>query len=85
MGFSDTPAEEHYFSDRDVQLLRTIAELEREGEVTFESAQSIVRSVGQLTDRIVAWQIEALSMILSPAKESATRRHAAPCSLNCLS
>ena len=60
MGFSDTPAEEHYFSDRDVQLLRTIVELEREGEVTFESAQSIVRSVGQLTDRIVAWQIESL-------------------------
>lgn len=85
MGFSDTPAEEHYFSDRDVQLLRTIVELEREGEVTFESAQSIVRSVGQLTTGLWPGRSKALLMISSPAKASATRRHAAPCSLNCLS
>lgn len=60
MGFPKIHPKDPYFTDQDVRILRILSELEVTEDIVFESTQSIVRSVGQLTDRMVAWQIETL-------------------------
>ena len=60
MGFPNLPQESPYFTDRDVKILSQLEEMVTKSTVAREGTFSLVRSVGQLTDRIVAWQIEAL-------------------------
>lgn len=60
MGFPNLSDEEVYFTGRDAQALREISELVINEEVTEEGALSLVRSMAQMTDRMVVWQVEAL-------------------------
>ena len=49
-----------YFTETDVQMLADLQKLDAEGDIRMEYVASLVRAEGQLTDRTVAWQIEAL-------------------------
>ncbi|NKE09962.1 MULTISPECIES: adenylate/guanylate cyclase domain-containing protein [Kocuria] len=60
MGFPNLTDEEVYFTARDAEALRDISELVLNDEVTEEGALSLVRSMAQMTDRMVVWQVEAL-------------------------
>ncbi|MDO4255025.1 MAG: adenylate/guanylate cyclase domain-containing protein [Kocuria sp.] len=60
MGFPNLSDEEVYFTHRDAEALRQIADVVANQEVTEEGALSLVRSMAQMTDRMAVWQVEAL-------------------------
>lgn len=60
MGFPNIKADEKVFTQQDVAAMATIVELVRENVLNEETAISVARSIGQMTDRMVVWQIEAL-------------------------
>lgn len=60
MGFPDIAPNVPYFTEADVRMLADLRALDDEGTVRMEYVVSLVRAEGQLTDRTVAWQIEAL-------------------------
>lgn len=60
MGFPELSDDEVFFTERDKGALRTMVGLVREGKLTEETAISLMRSVGQMSDRMVVWQVEAL-------------------------
>ena len=79
MGFPTIPNHSPYFTETDVQMLADLQKLDAEGDIRMEYVASLVRAEGQLTDRTVAWQIEALvhnimvtetSAIMMPAASS---------------
>ncbi|MGO4144824.1 adenylate/guanylate cyclase domain-containing protein [Paenarthrobacter sp. YAF11_1] len=60
LGFPNFGDEDVAFTERDQAALSTILDLVRAGVLTEEAAISVTRSIGQMTDRMVVWQIEAL-------------------------
>ncbi|WP_431711401.1 adenylate/guanylate cyclase domain-containing protein [Glutamicibacter uratoxydans] len=60
VGFPELGDDEVFFTSRDTEALRTMVGLVREGKLTEETAISLMRSVGQMADRMVVWQVEAL-------------------------
>lgn len=60
MGFPELSDDEVFFTEADKKALGTMVGMVREGKLTEETAISLMRSVGQMTDRMVVWQIEAL-------------------------
>ncbi|YCH15133.1 adenylate/guanylate cyclase domain-containing protein [Arthrobacter sp. D1-17] len=60
LGFPNLGDEEVAFTERDQAALNTAVDLVRTGKLTEEAAISVTRAIGQMTDRMVVWQIEAL-------------------------
>ncbi len=60
MGFPNLADEDVAFTTKDLEALNTIVGLVREEKLTEEATISVARSIGQMTDRMVVWQIEAL-------------------------
>ena len=60
LGFPNFGDEDVAFTERDQGALSTVVDLVRSGKLTEEAAISVTRSIGQMTDRMVVWQIEAL-------------------------
>lgn len=60
LGFPNFGDEDVAFTERDQAALSSILDLVRAGVLTEEAAISVTRSIGQMTDRMVVWQIEAL-------------------------
>ncbi|BCW10068.1 adenylate cyclase [Arthrobacter sp. NtRootA4] len=60
LGFPNFNDEDVAFTERDQAALSSILDLVRAGILTEEAAISVTRSIGQMTDRMVVWQIEAL-------------------------
>ncbi|WP_406566372.1 adenylate/guanylate cyclase domain-containing protein [Acaricomes phytoseiuli] len=60
LGFPNLGDEDVAFTPHDQQALTDVIDLVREGKLTEEAAISLTRAVGQMTDRIVVWQIEAM-------------------------
>ncbi|WP_245580340.1 adenylate/guanylate cyclase domain-containing protein [Arthrobacter castelli] len=60
MGFPNLGDEDLAFTDNDLNALNTVIQLVRESKLTEEAAISVTRSIGQMTDRMVVWQVEAL-------------------------
>nr|WP_051130737.1 adenylate/guanylate cyclase domain-containing protein [Nesterenkonia alba] len=60
LGFPNLDDDVKAFTEADAEALTTMVELVREGHLNQETAISLTRSVGQMTDRMVVWQIEAL-------------------------
>ena len=60
LGFPNLGDEEVFFTTVDQDALKSILNMVREGTLTEETAISLTRSVGQMTDRMVVWQVEAL-------------------------
>jgi adenylate cyclase len=60
LGFPNLGDEDIAFTERDQSALSTIVDLVRDSKLTEEAAISITRAIGQMTDRMVVWQIEAL-------------------------
>ncbi|MFJ3957567.1 adenylate/guanylate cyclase domain-containing protein [Arthrobacter sp. NPDC090010] len=60
LGFPNWGDEDIAFTAADQDALGEIIGLVRQGLLTEETAISIARSIGQMTDRMVVWQVEAL-------------------------
>lgn len=60
MGFANVDESAVAFTERDLAALRTATGLVRDGVISEEAAISIARAFGQMTDRMVIWQIEAI-------------------------
>ncbi len=60
MGFPNLGDDDVAFTQRDQDALETVVTMVREGLLTEETAISVTRSIGQMTDRMAVWQIEAL-------------------------
>ncbi|WP_240629648.1 adenylate/guanylate cyclase domain-containing protein [Specibacter cremeus] len=60
MGFPNLGDDDVAFTPADQDALETIINLVRAGLLTEETAISVTRSIGQMTDRMAVWQIEAL-------------------------
>lgn len=60
LGFPNTDEHDQVFTDQDVSAMETIIGLVRKDILNEETAVSLARSIGQMTDRMVVWQIEAL-------------------------
>lgn len=60
LGFPNVTDDEVAFTEIDLEALLSIVENVRQGYLSEETAISITRSFGQMTDRMVIWQIEAL-------------------------
>lgn len=60
LGFPNLSDDDVYFTGEDVRALRVVSNLVQEEKFSEEAALSLARSVAQLTDRMVVWQIEAL-------------------------
>ncbi|MDN5824200.1 MAG: adenylate/guanylate cyclase domain-containing protein [Micrococcaceae bacterium] len=60
LGFPNLGDDDVAFTEVDLEALRTIVGNVRSSVLTEEAAVSITRSIGQMTDRMVVWQIEAL-------------------------
>ncbi|MFI5085692.1 MAG: adenylate/guanylate cyclase domain-containing protein, partial [Actinomycetales bacterium] len=60
MGFPNLGDSEVAFTQADQEALTTVIDMVREGKLTEEAAISVTRAIGQMTDRMVVWQVEAL-------------------------
>lgn len=60
LGFPNLGDEDVAFTERDQAALSTVVDQVRSGKLTEEAAISVTRAIGQMTDRMVVWQIEAL-------------------------
>lgn len=60
LGFPNFGDQDVAFTERDLSALSTILDLVRAGKLTEEAAISVTRAIGQMTDRMVVWQVEAL-------------------------
>lgn len=60
MGFPNLGDDDVAFTERDQDALELVVDMVREGLLTEETAISVTRSIGQMTDRMAVWQIEAL-------------------------
>lgn len=60
LGFPNLGDEDVAFTEKDQIALNTVVDLVRTGKLTEEAAISVTRAIGQMTDRMVVWQIEAL-------------------------
>ncbi|OMH31598.1 cyclase [Tersicoccus sp. Bi-70] len=60
MGFANVSESAVAFTERDLEALRTATSLVRDGRLSEEATISIARAFGQMTDRMVIWQIEAI-------------------------
>lgn len=60
MGFPNIGDDDVAFTEKDMEALTIIIELVRKEQLTESAAISITRAIGQMTDRMVVWQIEAL-------------------------
>ena len=60
LGFPNLTDDDVYFTAEDTRALRLVSGLVQDGTLSEEAALSLTRSVAQLTDRMVVWQIEAL-------------------------
>ncbi len=48
------------FTQADLEHLKVMPRLVRDGVLTEDAALSVTRAIGQMTDRMVVWQVEAL-------------------------
>lgn len=60
LGFPNVKDEDRAFTQLDTDAIGTMIDLVRRGTLNEETAISLTRSIGQMTDRMVVWQIEAL-------------------------
>ncbi|MDY3048539.1 MAG: adenylate/guanylate cyclase domain-containing protein [Rothia sp. (in: high G+C Gram-positive bacteria)] len=60
LGLPNLKEEDEYFTHADSRALEVLSSLTEEGQLSEEAALSLTRSVGQMMDRMVVWQIETL-------------------------
>lgn len=60
LGFPNVGEGEKVFTTQDVSAMETMLNMVRNDTVDEQTLISLARSIGQMTDRMVVWQIEAL-------------------------
>jgi adenylate cyclase len=60
LGFPDVGDNDQAYTEQDQKALDSLVSLVRDRNLTEDAAISITRSIGQMTDRMVVWQVEAL-------------------------
>lgn len=60
LGLPNLTDDDAYFTPTDAVALKTITSLVKHGKLSEDATLSITRSIGQMMDRMVVWQIETL-------------------------
>lgn len=60
LGYPTSPEGHKAFTEADIEAFESVLTLVRSGTLNEDTAISLARSIGQMTDRMVVWQIEAL-------------------------
>ncbi|SLE39727.1 adenylate/guanylate cyclase [Mycobacteroides abscessus subsp. bolletii] len=60
LGIPNLKDDDAFFTHMDSEALTTISNMVLEGKLTEDASLSITRSVGQMMDRMVVWQVETL-------------------------
>jgi adenylate cyclase len=60
LGFPNVQSDDRAFTQQDTDAIGIMIDMVRRGILNEETAISLTRSIGQMTDRMVVWQIEAL-------------------------
>nr|WP_239478875.1 adenylate/guanylate cyclase domain-containing protein [Rothia sp. ZJ1223] len=60
LGFPNLKKDDKYFTPMDAHALKRLDKLRERGVVTEDGLNSLIRSVGQMMDRMVAWQVETI-------------------------
>ncbi|MGK7222606.1 adenylate/guanylate cyclase domain-containing protein [Kocuria flava] len=76
LGFPNVSDDDVWFTEQDSEALRVLSTMVLEEKITEEAALSLVRSIGQMTDRMVVWQVEALveDMVINDGMTDAAAR-----------
>lgn len=69
LGFANVGDAEEAFTESDALALRRVVALVRQGLVDEETAISCARALGQSTDRLVSWQLEAIAELYTGRPE----------------
>ncbi|WP_349828733.1 adenylate/guanylate cyclase domain-containing protein [Brevibacterium litoralis] len=69
LGFPRIPEGQKAYTASDVEALRDVVDLTRQGDLLDdETALTLARAIGQTSDRLVVWQMEALVEYLTESK-----------------
>jgi len=64
LGFPNVGDEDTVFTDADLQALRSVVGMVREGVFDESSALSMIRALGRTTDRLAGWQTQLMAEAL---------------------
>ncbi len=67
LGFPNVGDEDRVFTDADLQALRSVVGMVREGVFDESSALSMIRALGRTTDRLAGWQTQLMAEALGDA------------------
>jgi adenylate cyclase len=67
LGFPNVGDEDMVFTDADLQALRSVVGMVREGLFDESSALSMIRALGRTTDRLAGWQTQLMAEALGDA------------------
>jgi adenylate cyclase len=67
LGFPNVGDEDTVFTDADLQALRSVVGMVREGLFDESSALSMIRALGRTTDRLAGWQTQLMAEALGDA------------------
>ena len=67
LGFPNVGDEDSVFTDADLQALRSVVGMVREGLFDEASALSMIRALGRTTDRLAGWQTQLMAEALGDA------------------
>ncbi len=67
LGFPNVGDEDTVFTDADLQALRSVVGMVREGVFDESSALSMIRALGRTTDRLAGWQTQLMAEALGDA------------------
>ncbi len=68
LGFPDA-GDEYAFTVWDMEALRAVADLVRDGVVDERTAVQMIRALGRMTGRLAEWHVETLAGIVESAEE----------------
>lgn len=72
LGFPDVGKDEPAFTVWDIEALRGVTDLVRDGSINEETAIQMVRALGRMTGRLAEWHVETLAEIVEDAEDAGT-------------
>src|SRR3954470_4609832 len=73
LGFPNVGDQDTVFTDADLQALRSVVGMVREGVFDESSALSMIRALGRTTDRLAGWQTQLMAEALGDAPAADAR------------
>jgi adenylate cyclase len=65
LGFADVGDDNVAFTDRDVEALRTVEQLVRDGVIDRSTQLTVTRAMGQTLSRLAEWQVATVTTVMA--------------------